>query len=91
MICEFILKIVDKNDVGRSCPFTPDGEFELYADALKEDISGIPGVLIANRVGGALKIEINDDVDFSYLKNSVNEIISGQYYDKLRVSLNGFD
>jgi len=85
---EYKLQIrqINESDLNRTCPFIPEKEeYEMYVDALKEDIQALDVVVSIEQVSDFFVIQINSEKDFQILKSSVEQILSKQYYDKLRI------
>lgn len=91
---KFILEIrpLTEKDLSSSVPFLPeDGGYEMYAQALSEDVAQVEGVLHVSQGNSCLYIETEDHLSQEELKNWIKPMFTETIMQNLRfVSLAEF-
>ena len=81
---------INESDLGVECPFMPEeGDYEMYFNALVEEIKNMDMTLNVSHSSDSIIIEIKNESDFQRLHSNVKDFLSGEPFCKLRTS--GFE
>ena len=84
---KFILEIrpLAENDLSPSAPFLPeDGDYEMYVQALSEDIAQLEGVLQVAQDKACLYIETEESLGQDELKKRIKPMFTETIMQNLR-------
>lgn len=74
---ELKMRELKESDLRAECPFLPEPEnYEIYLNALVEDIDQLEAVNIASRVGSTITIEVNKSIYPEELRLAIKPFIS---------------
>ena len=85
------IRKINESDIGADCPFMPeDDDFDMYLDALKEDIQNLDVVISLIQEDRNLIFEIESELAFPLLHSSIKDLLANQYWTKLKAA-SGFE
>lgn len=81
------IRRLNESDISATCPQIPEeDDFDIYFNALKEDIENIDIVVSITQEVADFIIEIKEESEFNLLHSTIKDMLLNQYSCKLTTS-----